>query len=230
MFVCLIVMSFSKTSIYSAVNLLLNPSFETGSLSNNNPIDLQSTGGLIGWVFSDYNRSGGTYSYANDYSVDPAIQTPFGQRFLNFGNGSFDVGNGLTQLIYDNGIGVNPLNSGLYNFSIYAKRIGISNANSVHSAFLVEIINGNGYQNFYFGRALGVSEEWTQYSMEFNLDTPMTISLSIRDASYGSSDSNDILLDNAFLQGVPEPSALSLLAFGLGGLALNRRRRSHLLP
>lgn len=30
--------------------------------------------------------------------------------------------------------------------------------------------------------------------------------------------------------GVPEPSALSLLAFGLGGLALNRRRRSHLLP
>ena len=101
----------------AVINYLLNGSFEYGT-EDSDPIHL-ATNPPSGWFYLDRFRNGNSESESNrtagEINQDP---TPFGERFLRFGGGSGDPGNGL----YQNFLGYADTTYEVY---IYAKKFSL---------------------------------------------------------------------------------------------------------
>ena len=128
-------------------------------------------------------------------------------------SGGSGTGNGISQIV--------NLNKGNYKFSTYARGDSLGKG-----AFIFEVYDfSSGHpMEFIFGRMTNLTSEWANYSMEIEISNDMPVKIVLSDARFGQS--SYVALDYATLESVPEPSALSLLAIGLGGLAILRRRRS----
>ena len=108
---------FENQSKAAVVNILSNGSFEYAT-ADTNPINLL-TNSPSGWFYLDRFKNGNSESESNltsgEANLDP---TPFGTRFLRFGGGSGDPGNGL----YQNFVAHADLT---YEISIYAKKFSL---------------------------------------------------------------------------------------------------------
>jgi len=211
----------------AAVNILTNGSFEIPANSTTNVFDLRYNSTiLIGWFYNKKADQAGGSSVngyiPTDYSSYPGqFSTPFGARWVVFGGGSANPGGEMIQTKF--------LDAGLYKASICAKGYGYS---SEYVQFALGI-----FPNVDLGGAevngditridrpeFGV---WNQYETYFRVDVPGYVDFIIADATnWGSATNADLYVDNAVLELIPEPSAYSLLAVGLGGLAMMSRRQS----
>ena len=122
--------------------------------------------------------------------------------------------------MYQSGINLTP---GIYRASLNARGYGHDTWSVFFGLAITNDSNNEEIKAETFG-PLGRGEVWSEYSFQFEILQNTQISFRISDKT-ATAPSADVHLDNAILQLVPEPSALSLLAVGLG-VVIRRRRRT----
>lgn len=223
-----LILILTVTGRAQAPNLVTNGSFEADIMG---PTDPDGSGGYLSTV----------YRYVPDHQA-----TITGWNFTTTGNGENSY---LGKDFYPDGSdGYGPMADGNYGLRLnvgdsISQSLLVSQGGSYSLSFTMDRWQV-GY-NFLFvdfgSTRIGVAGtygEVTNFSYDFNVAANSTVLLAFGYSPNGgdgteSSDEDGwgsgAMLDNIRVTSnasVPEPSALSLLAVGLGGLALVRRRRS----
>ena len=206
----------------AVVNVLNNGSFEIPGDTSTNSHDLRLNPQMInGWQYNPISPSGFAASGANgfipsDYVSYPGqFSTPFDERWIVFGNGSSNPGGQIEQYF--------DLSAGNYRASVWSKGYGFPSEPVSLTFYVFEAQAGGGGGGFLtVTPSFGI---WNEYSFEFKVFYPGNFGFAIVDRTpVGSAPNADLYVDNAFLQLVPEPSSISLLALG-GVLVVLRRRK-----
>ena len=218
----LLVLVLGATGRAQPPNLVANGSFEADVMGQN---DRDGSGSLLSPV----------YRYVPDHQA-----TITGWNFTTTGNGENSY---LGKDFYPNGSGAYGLMAdGHYGLRLnvgdsISQSLLLSQAGNYSLSFRADRRTAS-YNTLFvdFGATRNlINPSSSNYSFIFAIAAPSTVLLSfgyIPTAGADPSDASDedywgsgVILDNIRVA-VPEPSALSLLAIGLGGLALVRRRRS----
>ena len=211
----------SIDSFSAVVNILQNGSFEYGA-SDGLPVIISRNPPPF-WPYLNLGNIGGSVSEANntiqEKNIDP---TPYGNRFISLGNGSSNAGNGLYQSF--------SVESGVtYVASLSVKKFSKGWTEPVEVTF--DIRGGGGSivnpdWTLSTSALSSVYGEWKDITFSFTPLVAETLQLRIFDSTApGTSLNSDLMLDNAWVYSIPEPSSLSLLALGGLVVALGRRKK-----
>lgn len=215
------VLALAATGRTQGPNLVTNGSFEADAMGQNDP---DGQGGLLspvsryvpehqaaitGWSFASTGLGENSY-LSKDYYPDGSY------AYGDMANGNYglrlNVGDSISQSLLLS-------QPATYSLSFYVDRWSVS-----YNSLFVD-----------FGAERNVLDSsQSDYSFTFAVAASSTVVLSfgyVPDINADPSHASDedyggagVMLDNIRVISVPEPSALSLLVFGLGGLAMIRRR------
>ena len=211
----------SIDSFSAVVNILQNGSFEYGA-SDGLPVIISRNPPPF-WPYLNLGNIGGSVSEANntiqEKNIDPTL---YGNRFISLGNGSSNAGNGLYQSF--------SVESGVTDVaSLSVKKFSKGWSEPVEVTF--DIRGGGGSVvnpdwTLSSSTLSSVYGEWRDISFSFTPLVAETLQLRIFDSTApGTSLNSDLMLDNAWVYSIPEPSSLSLLALGGLVVALGRRKK-----
>ena len=114
----------------------------------------------------------------------------------------------------------------LYSFSIWARSFSAVNSPGTQnfSAVLRDGMGTGGAALSTVTSAGTLSATWQEFTVTFTASSAST-TIHLSDISTaGTSDSNDVVLDDVSIVAIPEPGSLSLALVACGGLLLRRRR------
>jgi hypothetical protein len=193
-------------------NLLLNPSFESGTTGILATSTQGSNTQVVNWAFTTGTRA------TNLVQPSPTNVSFDGSRYINFGGGGAGPGGILSQTF-------TAVQGQQYTASLYVTYVGTADGSSI--GFSVFDVTGNAVvQSASFVSGSTLTTGWVQQSFTFTAPST-SLSFRIQDLTTALQGAGtDVRADLASVSAIPEPSTYAAI-FGAAalGFAVWRRRR-----